>query len=58
MELTRWKGQEREDWREKAFPVKETVGSMLYPTIRPLNVRYYGKKTSRGEELILKNKGE
>ena len=58
MELTRWKGQEREDWREKAFPVKEPVGSMLYPTIRLLNVRYYRKKTSRGEELMLKNQGE
>jgi len=37
---------------------KEPVGSMLYPTIRPLNVRYYGRRTSSGAELMLKDQDE
>lgn len=31
----------------KAFPAKGPVGSMLYPTIRPLYIRYCGKGRKR-----------
>ena len=57
MELTRWKGQEREDGRG-GIPSERASGLHAFWSVRPLNVRYYGRRRSSGAELMLKNQDE